>query len=317
MKRGRFLNNFKRVVFHGATQMVATFVLGSVAFVLFLLALSLGGIPLFAQNKSLFATIAYVLIGTLILSFAIFRLYNNPTVCKLIALTLLILAISSFLYYILCKSGLIFKINSFQAIKAYIQSFGSLSVFLFVVFQFLQVVVLPVPGAVSVAAGVALFGAFPCAVYSMIGILLGSLVSFFLGRVLGVRAVEWLVGKQTLQKWMDKIKGKDYLLLSLMFLLPLFPDDILCFVAGLSSMSWLYFIIMIFITRLISIFTTAYSFRFIPFNTWWGLTIWAILLIAVALAFYFVNKYGGAIDTFIKTKLANRKHKMQKNKKVS
>jgi uncharacterized membrane protein YdjX (TVP38/TMEM64 family) len=196
-------------------------------------------------------------------------------------------------------------------LREYIRSFGSLAVLLFIAFQFLQVVVLPVPGSVSVAAGVALFGPFRCALFSFIGIVLGSFVAFAIGRVVGFKAVCWIVGKEDLDKWLNKIKGKDYLILSIMFLLPLFPDDILCFVAGLSSMSWNYFIIMIVITRAISVFTTAYSIHLIPFNTWWGILIWLLLVALVVLSFYLVCKYSDKIDNFIKSKC---KIKTQKNK---
>ena len=88
-----------------------------------------------------------------------------------------------------------------------------------------------------------------------------------------------------------------------MFLLPMFPDDVLCFVAGLSSMTWGYFIIMIIVTRIIAVVSTAYSVGFIPFNTWWGILIWLALLALVILAFWLVCKYSDKIDGFIKNKL--------------
>jgi uncharacterized membrane protein YdjX (TVP38/TMEM64 family) len=180
---------------------------------------------------------------------------------------------------------------------------------LFIAFQFLQVVILPVPGSVSVAAGVALFGPLKCAIFSFIGIVAGSFLAFAIGRVIGYKAVCWVVGKDDLDKWLNKVKGKDYLILSIMFLLPLFPDDILCFVAGLSSMSWSYFTVMIIITRAISVGTTAYSLELIPFNTWWGLLIWAVLITMVVLSFWLVCKYSDKIDTFIKHRFHIRKRK--------
>ena len=184
---------------------------------------------------------------------------------------------------------------------------GNMAVFLFILFCFLQVIVLPVPGSVAVAAGVALFGPLRCAIYSFIGIVSGSIVAFAIGRWVGYKAVKWIVGKDTLDKWLEKLKGKDYLILSVMFLLPMFPDDVLCFIAGLSSMSWPYFLIMIVITRLISVLTTSYSFGFIPFNTWWGILLWAIIAVVIVLAFWLVCKYSDKIDKFIKEKLKLKK----------
>ncbi|MDE6441995.1 MAG: VTT domain-containing protein, partial [Clostridia bacterium] len=151
----------------------------------------------------------------------------------------------------------------------------------------------------TVAAGVALFGAFRCFIYSFIGIVSGSIVAFAIGRWIGYKAVIWIVGKDALNKWLEKLKNKDYLILSIMFLLPMFPDDVLCFIAGLSSMTWIYFIIMILVTRLISVLTTAYSIGFIPFNTWWGILIWFAIAALIAVSFWLVLKYSDKIDGFI------------------
>ena len=163
------------------------------------------------------------------------------------------------------------------------------------------------PGSVAVAVGVAMFGPLMCAIYSFIGIVTGSIVAFVIGRWIGYKAVCWIVGKESLDKWLKKLKGKDYLILSLMFLLPLFPDDILCFVAGLSSMTWGFFLVMITVTRAISIFSTAYSFELIPFTTWWGILIWGVLLALVVFAFYLVCRYYEKIDNFLKTKFKKKK----------
>ena len=161
---------------------------------------------------------------------------------------------------------------------------------LYIVLQYLQVVILPIPSIVSTVAGVALFGPFKTAVYSLIGIVLGSVTAFFVGRKLGNRAVSWIIGKETLLKWQKKLKGKDSLFLTVMFLLPVFPDDVLCFVAGLSSMKVKYFLLMISISRILAVFATCYSFQLIPFNTWWGLTLWGVFIVGIVAAFVVIYK---------------------------
>ena len=99
-----------------------------------------------------------------------------------------------------------------------------------------------------------------------------------------------MVGEETLDKWQKKLKGKDNIVLTLMFLLPVFPDDILCFIAGLSSMSTLYFIIMIIISRILGVTATCYSVELIPFNTWWGLTIWGVIFLVFIIGFILIYK---------------------------
>ena len=170
----------------------------------------------------------------------------------------------------------------------------------YIILQYLQVIILPVPSIVSTVAGLALFGSFWTMVYSFIGIILGSLTAFFIGRKLGYKAVAWMVGKETLDKWQKRMKGKDNLILTMMFILPLFPDDVLCVVAGLSSMSNRYFLCMITLARGIGIACTCYSFNFIPFNTWWGILIWLFLISAVVMVFILINKHIDNVQKFFK-----------------
>ena len=241
------------------------------------------------------------------MAYIVLYVFNKQALYRLITCALLFIDICAIVFFVICATGLITKINSIQGLRDYIAKFGNMAVFLFILFCFLQVVILPIPGSVAVAAGVALFGPLKCAIYSFIGIILGSVVAFAIGRWVGYKAVKWIVGEDTLKKWLAKLKGKDYLILSLMFLLPMFPDDVLCFIAGLSSMSWPYFLIMIVITRLISVLTTSYSFGLIPFNTWWGILLWAIIAVVIVLAFWLVCKYSDKIDKFIKEKLKLKK----------
>ena len=161
---------------------------------------------------------------------------------------------------------------------------------LYILLQYLQVVLLPIPGTLSTVVGVALFGPFRATLYSLLGIILGSFTAFFIGRKFGYKAAIWLVGEDTLLRWQKKLKGKDNLVLTLMFLLPMFPDDVLCIIAGLSSMSTRYFLTMISIARVLAIVTTCYSVDIIPLNTWWGLLTWGILLAVFAVAFILIYK---------------------------
>lgn len=292
-------------------NILTSIVLGAVALLFVLLGLNYKGLQFIADYYTALVWSSAALTFVVLVLYVIFYLLRKQSVYRLLLCAIVCADIFAVIFYAISATGLIQKINSIEALQNYIDGFGSTAVIIFIAFSFLQVVILPVPGSVTVAAGVALFGPLECALYSFIGILAGSVVAFAIGRWIGYKAVCWIVGKDDIDKWLTKIKGKDYLILSLMFLLPLFPDDVLCFVAGLSSMTWPYFIIMITITRLISCFTVAYSLDLIPFNTWWGITVWILIILLVALAFYLVCKYSDKIDAFIKRKfnLKDRKKK--------
>ena len=198
------------------------------------------------------------------------------------------------------KSGFFKMIKTPESFKEYLEKSGQWMPIAYILLQFLQVVILPIPSFVSTVAGVALFGAFPTLLYSYCAIVPASIVAFFIGRKLGRKAVVWMIGESTLLKWQTKLKGKDNLILTTMFLLPLFPDDILCFVAGLSSMSNKYFIVMILICRLVNLTGTTYSIDFIPFTAWWGIAIWIILAIVFSLAFLYIYKNTDKFEAWFK-----------------
>lgn len=289
---------------------------GAVAILFTVYGLTYKSLPFIADHFLVLVWLTVAVIAAMLVAYLILYLLKKKSLYRLIFCALICLDIFSVIFFAVCATGVIDKINSIEALRDYISAFGGMAVLLFILFQFLQVVILPIPGSVSVAAGVALFGPLRCTVFSFIGIILGSVAAFAIGRIIGYKAVCWIVGKEDLEKWLKKVKGKDYLILSIMFLLPLFPDDILCFVAGLSSMSWLFFIVMIIITRAISISTTAYSLDLIPFNTWWGIVIWIVIAVLVILLFYFVCKYSDRIDKFIKSKfkIKGKEQRKKKNK---
>lgn len=297
---------------------VTAVVLGCAAScVLIVFGLLCDSIDFINEHRTLLVSLALGLMFIIMLCSLIFYIFDFKTLYRLSVCLIVCILIISAIFLAVSATGFIKNITSKEALREYIANYGGWAVWVFILLQFLQVVVLPIPSTVTVMAGNMLFEPLYCALYSFIGIFLGSVVAFAIGRLLGYRVVCWIVGKEDLDKWLKKIKGKDYLILSIMFLLPLFPDDVLCFVAGLSSMTWPYFLIMIFVTRALSITLSALSFDSIPFTTWWGLLCWALIIAAVVALFYLVIKYSDKIDWFIKNKLGLKFKRKKKNNKKS
>ena len=217
--------------------------------------------------------------------------------------------------YALIRTGFFDIMRDEEKLENFLRKSGWWMYIIFVLLQFLQVVLLPIPSTVTVVAGAALFGPLIGSLLSLLGIVIGSLVAFLIGRYAGIRVVSWLIGKETLEKWLKKIKGKDKLLLSAMFLLPVFPDDVLCFVAGMSSMSLPFFLAVIVISRVLAIFTTSYSITLIPFNTWWGIMIWVILFVLVVILFVFLYKKSDAILGWFEKKFHRETRVREKTEK--
>ncbi len=218
------------------------------------------------------------------------------------------------LLYALIATGFFDVLRDQKRLEEYLERSGKWMGAVFVLLQFLQVVILPIPSTVTVVAGAVLFGPLVGSLLSLLGIVLGSLVGFLIGRYAGTRVGYWLIGKENLEKWLNKIKGKDKLLLTAMFLLPVFPDDVLCFVAGMSSMSLIYFLAVIVISRILAIFTTSYSISLIPFDTWWGLLIWGILGVLIVILFVVLYKKSDAILGWFEKKFRPSRVKEERKK---
>ncbi|MBO4594715.1 MAG: TVP38/TMEM64 family protein [Clostridia bacterium] len=260
------------------------------------------GIEFIRRNSKIITPIVVALASVFSVLSIVFYADKKDFLYKIFALSIACYVLIILCLYVFRVSGLNDKINSVESFRDYIRSFGAYAVILFIAVQFLQVAVLPIPAFITVGAGVLLFGPLKSAVYSLIGIFLGSMTAFIIGRIFGFKVAKWLVGEQDLKKWLTRIKGKDKVVLTFMFLFPFFPDDILCFVAGITTMSPLYFTVMIIVTRTISVFSSCYSLNndIIPYTTWWGILIWIVLIALCIVLCVIVYRYGDKIERLFK-----------------
>lgn len=196
-------------------------------------------------------------------------------------LSLIIVMLCSLTVYFLKKSGALEKISDAKQLTEYIRSFGALSAIMLFAVEFFAVLFLPVPDIIPVTAGAVLYGPFFGGLICFCGVYLGSVTAFFAGRKFGNKAAGFLVGKDNLEKGLKAVRGKDKAVLSLMLIFPFFPDDLLCLVSGLSSMSAKYFLTVAFFARGLSCFFSAYavSGALIPFDKTWGIAVWAVIFV--------------------------------------
>lgn len=161
------------------------------------------------------------------------------------------------------------------------------AVFIFIGLQALQVVAAPVPGEVTGFVGGMLFGTVGGIVYSTIGLTLGSWLAFILARIAGRPLVEKIVNPETISRYDYLMKHKGLFLAFLMFLLPGFPKDYLCYLLGLGHMGHRDFLIVSTAGRLLGtvLLTIEGSFfrnkRYGAFFTVLGISIIIILLVMI------------------------------------
>lgn len=175
------------------------------------------------------------------------------------------------------------KINRLTEI---IRSTGEWGMLVYVLIQILQVVVLPLPAAVCYIPGSLIWGGLTATLLASAGVISGSLIAYAIGRFFGKRAAEWIAGKEAVEKYAKFIGNKGKVIFLLMQILPFFPDDILCIVAGLTSMNFAFFIVTIVVVRpvIIALYCFLGTGSIIPFGGW-GIPVWiAIFAVCIVLA---------------------------------
>ncbi len=124
-----------------------------------------------------------------------------------------------------------------ERLKGFLNSLGPLSFIGFIFLQALQVIAAPVPGEVTGVIGGYLYGSFLGIILSTLGLTLGSWLAFFLSKTFGRPFVDKFVSKQTLDKYDYLLHHKGAFLVFVLFLIPGFPKDILCYILGLGHLS--------------------------------------------------------------------------------
>jgi uncharacterized membrane protein YdjX (TVP38/TMEM64 family) len=117
-----------------------------------------------------------------------------------------------------------------------ISSYGAYSPLAYILLQIIQVVVAPIPGGAIEFLGGYLFGVKAGFLYSMVGLMLGSWIAFSLARIFEKIAVEKFVSERTRRKFDYLVEHEGVILSFVLFLLPGFPKDALCYILGLTPM---------------------------------------------------------------------------------
>lgn len=172
---------------------------------------------------------------------------NRDDVIKGIFLLLIILA-GIFLFFH-------FDLYTFfldrEKVVEFVNSFGPLSVVIFIGLQILQVIIAPIPGEVNGFIGGYLYGPVLGTLYSTVGLTLGSWLAFTLARWLGLPFVERVITPRIIEKYDYFMEHRGLLITFILFVIPGFPKDALSYIIGLSHMKTTTFLIICTAGRLL------------------------------------------------------------------
>jgi uncharacterized membrane protein YdjX (TVP38/TMEM64 family) len=123
-----------------------------------------------------------------------------------------------------------------QRLQEWVKGFGPWAPLVSIALNAAQVLLAPIPGQIVGLANGYLYGVWLGTLYSMIGLVLGRAMAMALGRWFGRGLVELLVKREQLEKWDRLAHRRGPLFFFLVFLLPFLPDDLACFLVGLSPL---------------------------------------------------------------------------------
>jgi uncharacterized membrane protein YdjX (TVP38/TMEM64 family) len=143
--------------------------------------------------------------------------------------------------------------------KEFLLSYGKKSILIFILFQILQVIIAVIPGEVVQIAGGYVFGTVFGTLYSISGIVIGSIIVFFIGRIFGYSLIKIFVPEKQIEKFNHLINDKkSEIMMFLLFLIPGIPKDFLTYIAGLTPVKPLRFFLIISIARLPALVGSSY-----------------------------------------------------------
>lgn len=247
-----------------------------------------------------------LLVACLLLSFlsCVFKHTTKQVLAKFCFVLNIVCCVILLIWILFDRYGFLTVFSSIESFKKFILSTKEKGMIIYVLIQFIQVLSVPIPSMIITLTGVAIYGPFLASVLCSIGVLMGSYCSFFVGKLFGYKIVKWIVGENNAIKYANIIEKKGRFFLIIAFLLPLFPDDILCLISGITTMKFKHFFWIALITRPIGVICMSYfgGGYIVPF-TGWGLFVWPIILVVAIVAVVLLTKYQEKIETWILEKL--------------
>lgn len=179
-------------------------------------------------------------------------------------LSVFVVAIVIFILCVMMRAYLEGYFNSVESFQNYISKFGYFGPLFLMVFQAVQVILPVLPGFLGCAVGSIMFGPFIGFLCNYVGISSGSIIAFFLAKRFGAPLIRDIFPSDKYQKWFTWSKSSKSYIAFLFFamLLPLFPDDYLCYLSGLTEIKSKKFILIIVLGKPWCILAYSLGFSF-------------------------------------------------------
>ena len=166
---------------------------------------------------------------------------SHETVYKFFILVSIFAALILLCYVALDAAGWLYKFKDMDALLTFVRSTKQWGILVYIGLVIFEVIFLPIPSAIIALLGTVLYGPTYAFIFMTVGTLVGSVITFLLGKIFGRKLAVWVIGEEKTDKFSELLNERGKFLFAVMMLFPFFPDDIICLVAGITTMSFKYF----------------------------------------------------------------------------
>lgn len=237
------------------------------------------------------------------------------SIAKLTILLIIALGIPVVIY--LWFPEVLNRFKTLEEINAFLSQYHTSSIFIYIGLQIIQIIICIIPGQMlQFASGYAYYfwiGFF----LSIVGIALGTAITFYLARILGKNAMHILFGEKRINHFIEMLNSKRaYMVIFILYLIPGFPKDLITYAAGVSEIKLKPYLILSLVGRTPALMVSIMLGAMTRTGSYTN-----VILLCVAVAFLslvcFINrkKFIGITDVIYDrlTHSRNRSHSSRRN----
>ncbi|MBE0685480.1 MAG: TVP38/TMEM64 family protein [Anaerolineaceae bacterium] len=180
-----------------------------------------------------------------------------------------------------------------EQLSVWLQGWGRWAPLVTITLHVLQVLTAPIPGTAIDAVNGLLFGPWLGTLYSMTGLMIGSILVMVLTRRFGRPMMERFIDPSSIERIDRLVERRGSLVIFLIFLFPFLPDDAVCFLAGLTSIPLLELVLLAMAGRTPGVFVANLLGSHADSLVLWQ---WIVLGVLFALAAGFIWRFRSEIQ---------------------
>lgn len=176
------------------------------------------------------------------------RFKTLSSVLKLVVLAVILIGIPLYIFFF--HHDFLERFSDLKDVRIWLAEYKTQSIFIYIGAQILQIVICIIPGqALQFAAGY-MYGFWAGFLLSLAGAAAGSVVVYYIARLLGHDALHILFGERKFTEMLDHMNSEKGIIITfIIFLIPGIPKDLCSYAAGLSNVKLKPYLIVSLIAR--------------------------------------------------------------------